>query len=102
MRFASVFAGVLAVSLATVSALPLPSIPQESGLIARGDHPELLLRDYDLRIARDEPSELTSRDAVDELYARDLERRLGRAGAVRKTRKAANSIRKNNQFWYGP
>ncbi|TCD70968.1 hypothetical protein EIP91_000876 [Steccherinum ochraceum] len=64
----------------TVSALPVPSVSQRDGLIARDDRPALILRDYDLHIARAEAPDLVIRDVIDALYARDLEARGGLPG----------------------
>lgn len=77
MHFTSIFAGVLAVSFVTVTALPIPSVSQTNELVARDDSPALILRDYDLHIARDEAPDLVIRDVINALYARDLEARGG-------------------------
>ncbi|TCD67135.1 hypothetical protein EIP91_000475 [Steccherinum ochraceum] len=61
MHFATVFTGLLAVTVASVSALPVAY----NGVVARDDHSHLALREL-----------------LNEVYARDLEARRGGAGGL--------------------
>ncbi|TCD60561.1 hypothetical protein EIP91_009864 [Steccherinum ochraceum] len=77
MRSTAIFTGVLAISFAAVSALPFPPVSQRNNIVVRDAHPELILRDFDIHVARDDPFDLVLRDGVGVLYARDVERRDG-------------------------